>query len=269
MTPDLTPLVGVDMVAVLTALAGLGQGALAAGLMVFARVAAAVAVLPAFGERVVPVRIRLVLALAMTAVVAPAIAPDLPPPPAGPLPLARFLMTETLAGLALGMAVRLMVMALMIAGTIAAQATSLAQFFGGATPDPQPAMAQILMLAGIAFLVLSGLPERAAEYLILSYALLPAGGWPDAQALAAWGTGRIARAFALGFTLAAPFVIGSALYNLALGAINRAMPTLMVAFVGAPAITLAGLALLAIAAPVILSVWGPLVLQVLANPGLP
>jgi flagellar biosynthetic protein FliR len=265
MSPD----AGIDMVAVLTALAGIGQGALAAGLMVFARVGAAMAVLPAFGERLVPMRIRLVLALAMTAVVAPAVAPDLPAPPDGPLPLARLLLTETLAGLALGMAVRLMVMALQIAGTIAAQATSLAQFFGGASADPQPAIAQILMLAGIAFLVLTGLPERAAEYLILSYALLPAGGWPDAQALAAWGTGRIARCFALGFTLAAPFVIGSALYNLALGAINRAMPTLMVAFVGAPAITLGGLALLAVSAPIMLAVWGEAALALLAAPGLP
>lgn len=43
--------------------------------------------------------------------------------------------------------------------------------------------------------------------------------------------------------------------NLALGAINRAMPQLMVAFVGAPLITFGGLALLLVATPVILSVW--------------
>jgi flagellar biosynthetic protein FliR len=45
------------------------------------------------------------------------------------------------------------------------------------------------------------------------------------------------------------------LYNLALGAINRAMPTLMVSMVGAPALTLGSLALLAIATPVILAAW--------------
>jgi flagellar biosynthetic protein FliR len=169
--------------------------------------------------------------------------------------LGLFLMSETLAGLALGAAIRLMVMALQIAGTIAAQSTSLAQFFGGAGVDPQPAMSQILMLGGIALLVIFGLPERAAEYLILSYQLLPAGVWADPGALAIWGTARVAQAFALGFTLAAPFVIGAALYNLALGAINRAMPTLMVAFIGSPAITLGGLAMLALAAPFMLTVW--------------
>jgi len=241
------------LIAALTAITLLLQEAAAQGLAVFARIGAAFAVLPAFGERVVPARIRSVGALAMTAIVAPAV--TVPPLPAGAVATGLYLIGEGLVGLALGLALRLIVMALQIAGTIAAQSVSLSQFFGGAGVDPQPAMSQVLMLGGLALLVIFGLPERAAEYLILGYALLPAGVWADPGALAAWGTGQVAQAFALGFTLAAPFVLGSALYNLALGAINRAMPTLMVAFIGAPAVTLGGLALLALAAPVMLNVW--------------
>lgn len=256
-----------DLIEALNAATGLAGGTLATAGTVFARVGAAFAVLPAFGERVVPMRIRMVGALAMTAIVAPAV--PAPPLPASPTALGALFMGETLAGLALGLAVRLMVMALQIAGTIAAQATSLAQFFGGAGADPQPAIAQVLMLAGIAALVLTGFPERAAAYLILSYQLLPPGGWPDPEALAAWGTTRVARAFALGFSLAAPFVIGAVLYNLALGAINRAMPQLMVAFVGAPAITLAGLALLMVSAPVMIPVWLGATGALLDNPAAP
>ena len=52
-----------------------------------------------------------------------------------------------------------------------------------------------------------------------------------------------------------PFVIAALIYNVALGVINRAMPQLMVAFVGAPALTLGGLLLLYLSAPVMLSVW--------------
>lgn len=255
-----------DLVAAAQALAAWWQAWLASGLMVFARVGAAFAVIPAFGERLVPMRVRLGAALAMTAIVAPAVAT--PPLPGEPLGLLIYLGGEALAGLALGLTLRLLVMALQIAGTIAAQAISLSQFFGGAGAEPQPAIAQVLMLAGLALLVLMGLPERAAEYLILSYDLLPAGLWPDPGALADWGTAQVARAFALGFTLAAPFVIGAVLYNLALGAINRAMPTLMVAFVGAPAVTLAGLALLAVSAPILLGVWWQTFARVLADPSL-
>lgn len=255
-----------EVVAGLAALAQLAEPHLAAAAGVFARVGAAFAVLPGFGERVVPARLRLAGALAMTAVVAPAVPP--PELPVGPAALGAFLAAESLAGLAFGMALRLMVMALQIAGTIAAQATSLAQFFGGAGAEPQPAMSQVLMLAGMALLVLAGLPERAAAYLVLSYSLIPAGLAFDAGTLAEWGSARVAQAFALGFTLAAPFVIGSVLYNLALGAINRAMPALMVAFVGAPAVTLGGMALLALAAPLMVAVWAEAAGRLLADPGL-
>jgi flagellar biosynthetic protein FliR len=61
-------------------------------------------------------------------------------------------------------------------------------------------------------------------------------------------------------------VIASLLYNLALGAINRAMPQLMVSFVGAPALTLGGLALLALAAPILLSFWSDAVERALFQP---
>ena len=80
-----------------------------------------------------------------------------------------------------------------------------------------------------------------------SYEILPMGLPIPAADLAAWGTARVAQAFALGFSLAAPFVIAAFAYNLALGAINRAMPSLMVAFIGAPAITAGGLLLLMLA----------------------
>ena len=73
-------------------------------------------------------------------------------------------------------------------------------------------------------------------------------------------------AFALAFTLAAPFVITSLVYNLALGVINRAMPQLMVAFVGAPVITFGAVFLLFLSAPLILSVWNAEFLAFLANP---
>ena len=101
----------------------------------------------------------------------------------------------------------------------------------------------------------SGLHVHIAEYLILSYDLLPPGRLPLAGDMADWGLAQVSRAFALGFSLAAPFVIASFLYNLALVVINKAMPQLMVAFVGAPALTLGGLVLLALTAPLALAVW--------------
>ncbi len=77
---------------------------------------------------------------------------------------------------------------------------------------------------------------------------------------------RVTDAFGLAVSLAAPFAVASFAYNLALGAINRAMPQLMVAFVGAPAITAGALLLLWIAAPDMLFHWADRLDAVLADP---
>lgn len=227
--------------------------------IVFFRVAALVSLLPAFGEQSVPMRVRLCIALVFTMVVAPAIAPAIAPSvvdgaAAGP-GLLRFILTETLIGLALGIGVRLFVIALQTAGSIAAQSTSLAQLLGGAGVEPAPAMGHLLMVAGLALAVTAGLHVQAARLLIESYQVFPAGFVPAAADLSAWGVARIARAFSLALGLAVPFVIASLIYNLTLGVINRAMPQLMVAFVGAPLITFGGLLLLFVSAPLLLMVW--------------
>lgn len=224
-----------------------------AAFLIFVRVGAVMALLPAFGEQSVPVRVRLVLALAFTAVVLPALLVRIAPPDStGALPV---ILAEAVAGLMLGAGFRLLVLALQVAGTMAAQAVSLSQLLGGAGVDPQPAIAQILMLAGIALAVVTGLHVRVAEVLILSYEVLPPGRLPGGQDVARWGLWQVAHGFALSLSLAGPFLIASLLYNVALGVINRAMPQLMVAFVGAPAITAGGLILLMLTAPAALALW--------------
>ena len=250
------------------ALALLIEGAqvwLAAGMAVFLRIGACFLVLPGFGEAMIPVRVRLGAALAFTAVVAPAVLPDLPVMP-GAMPPLTFFGTEALAGLILGLALRLTVHALQIAGSIAAQATSLSQIMGGASPDPQPAMGAILMLSGITLAVMAGLHVHLAEAFVRSYTLLPIGTWPRPQDLGGWGVDRVAASFGLALSLAAPFLIASLLYNVALGVINKAMPQLMVAFVGAPAITWGGLFLLLVTAPFLLPVWFTAFGEALAHP---
>jgi len=169
--------------------------------------------------------------------------------------LVWLVLTETLAGLMIGLGIRMFVLALQTAGSIAAQSTSLSQILGGAVAEPLPAIGYVLIIGGLALAVMTGLHIKAIELVILSYDLLPMGRLPDGSNLSNWGLAQIRRAFELAFTLAAPFVILSLLYNLAIGAINKAMPQLMVAFVGAPVITAGGLIVLCLAAPMMLSVW--------------
>lgn len=249
-----------DLLLALQQATGLGAEALLPLALVFLRVGAMMALLPAFGEHSVPQRVRLVLTIAFTAITAPAVWDQLPPRPG-----IAALLAEAATGLLLGAGLRLLVMALQMAGTMIAQATSLAQIFGG-MGEPQPAVGHLLVAAGLALAVMAGLHVRVAELLILSYSVFPSGTLPAAADLAHWGVAGAGRAFALAFTLAAPFTIAALLYNLALGFINRAMPTLMVSFVGAPALSAGGLVLLALAAPMLLSVWQEALTGFLSNP---
>lgn len=254
----------------LATLLGFGREVVVAGFVVFFRVGAAMALLPAFGEQLVPMRVRLGLGLAFTLIVAPTVAPQALALGAQSGGWLRALGTEVVAGLAIGIALRLFVIALQTGGTMAAQATSLAQFFGGAGVDPQPAISQLLVVSGLALAVMAGLHVRLAELLVLSYDFMPMGEFPPGWMLAQWGVAQVARAFALAFSLAAPFVIAALVYNMALGAINRAMPQLMVAFVGAPALTLGGLILLLLVVPGALAVWMGALNGFLADPtGMP
>ena len=247
-------------------LAGLAVTGLWLGVFVFFRVGAAMAVLPAVGEQMLSVRVRLVLALILTVAVLPAVADLLPREEPDVALMLRGVMTETLNGLVLGLALRMFVFALQTAGSIAAQSTSLSQLVGNAGTDPMPALGHILMTAGLALLMLTGFHVKATAYLILSYDILPPFSIPDPAAVAEAGREEVTKSFALAFALSAPFVILSVLYNLTLGFINKAMPQLMVAFVGAPVITFGSVALLLMPAPLLLTVWLGAVDSFLSNP---
>lgn len=241
------------VIADLSALLDLAQSVIWAAALVFVRTGAVVALMPGLGETAVPPRIKLAVVLGLTLVVTPLLAEGIAA--TGPAPALAPLAGEAVAGLILGIGMRLFLLALLTAASIIAQATTLSQLFAGAAPEPQPAIGNLLAMAGVALALAAGLHVTAARLLLHSYQILPAGGYPDPALVADWGLDLVTSTFALAFSLAAPFIIGATIYNLALGAINRAMPQLMVSLVGAPALTLGSLALLAVAVPLLLSVW--------------
>ncbi|MCW1919179.1 flagellar biosynthetic protein FliR [Rhodobacter sp. KR11] len=219
--------------------------------LIFLRVSAAVYLMPAFGEQSVPQRVKLVIALSFTAVIFPAVSPLMADLTSLPIAAAE----EVIAGLCLGIGMRFFIFALQIAAAIAAQSTSLSQMFGGASPEPQPAFGNLLTLAALALAVTTGLHVRAASLLILSYQAFPAGRFPLIADITDWGLQNAVHATVLAFSLAAPFVIASVIYNLALGVINKAMPQMPVSLVGAPAMTAGALILMAVVSPIILGIW--------------
>ena len=244
----------------------LSSGILWLHLAVFLRVGPVIALFPGFGEQSVPVRIKLALALAMTAIIAPAIAPDIHGAMGAPVTLVWLIFTESTIGIILGIATRLFLLALQTAGSIAAQSTSLSQILGSAGATPLPAMGHLLVFGAVAFAMMLGLHVRLVEMAVLSYRVFPVARMPEAAIITQWGVAQVAESFGFAYTLAAPFVIVSILYNLTLGIINRAIPQLMVVFVGAPAITGAALFLLMLLAPTMIGIWVEALQTFLLNP---
>lgn len=253
------------MTADLSALIAAAQDWLWLAFVVFLRVGAVVSLAPAFGEQSVSVRVKFGLAAGFTLLVLPAVR-GIGAPPDKLVAVLAFCGAEVVTGLFFGILLRLFVLALQTAGTIAAQSASISQLVGGSAAEPQPAMGNVLVVGGIALAALLGLHVQLAAYLIDSYALLPPGTVPTPAAVMTAGLPRIGACFALAFTLAAPFVIAAFLYNLILGVINRAMPQLMVTLIGAPALTLGGLGLFMLAAPLMLAVWAGTLADFLALP---
>lgn len=239
-----------------TELLGLGPGMAAILLAVFARMSGFIFFLPGLGERVVPTQIRLAGALALTVLVAPGVLASGPVAPTNPPMLVATIGAEAANGLFLGFGVRVVIFALQVAGAFISQALSVAQgFVSSLSFDLDSMTGTLLVLAGTAILMATGFHAYVVALFVTSYTGLPFGTFPVAEFAAVLAIEKSAWAIHFGVALAMPFLVTAFIYNAALGALNRAMPQLMVAFVGAPVIMAVGVIGLALAAPLMLDHW--------------
>ncbi|NNC37716.1 MAG: type III secretion protein [Acidimicrobiales bacterium] len=223
---------------------------------IFSRVSLFVFMLPGLGEVNIPVRVRLSVAFLLTWMLVPMIAPTID---AQSLTLANstlLILKESFYGFLLGFAFRVMVFGLQITGSIISQSMSLSQIFGeGITTEPNTTMSTLFMLAGITLAITMDLHIMAIGVFVGSFETFPLGTSPAGDETAYWVAQRFAGVFSFSLALALPFMILNFVYNLILGFLNRAMPQLMVSFVGMPAITGAGIFLLVLSAGSILMLW--------------
>lgn len=249
-----------------------GEAIAVTALCVFTRVAAVFFLAPGLGERAMPVRLRLVAALLVTFALMPLVESFVEARPRTPAALGHAILAEAASGLVIGLAFRLLVLALQVAGTIAAQNVSISHVFGtGVALSAEPTFASFLALGGIALLMASGFHVDLVAAFVTLYEPLPFATLPQAPELAEWGAARVGETFALGLSLALPFVAVGFAYNLALAALSRAMPQLLVALVGVPLLVALGMGTLWLAIPELFARWESSVAAVLAAPlgGLP
>lgn len=253
-----------EMLQLIASFSGISLGVVSLTAAIFTRMSAMAFFLPGLGERVVSMRIRLTVAMAITFVLLPILMDQIKPAAPTLSSLAVLLGAEAVTGALLGFSIRVIIFVMQLAGAIASQSLSLTQLFGtGITSQPESPMATLFVMTGTVLALSAGLHTKAISVLIVSYDLVPLGIFPGASLAGEWAAERAAFVFSAALSLSLPFVVLGFVYNLAIGAANRAMPQLMVAFVGVPAITFAGLILLALSTPVILSAWMTMVDQII------
>lgn len=234
---------------------------------VFARVAGVVFLLPGLGERGLPMRLRLGAALALTMLLAPMVQPLVPQTPSTVSGVAGLIAAETLTGVTIGLGFRMLIFALQTAGAVAAQHISISHAFGtGVAAEPEPTIATMLAMGGVVLAMQAGLHVAAVASLARLYAVIPFGSLPDPSDAGAWSAARVSEVFGLGLSLALPFVAVSFAYNLALGALSRAMPQLLVALVGVPLLIALGLLTLYLTLPAIFDRWSVPMQRIFLDP---
>lgn len=228
----------------------------AAGL-VFFRVGSMVMLMPGVGESSVPVRIRLSFAILLAMCLGPIVAPVLPAIPADLGATVGYVFKEILIGLAIGGILRLFLTSMTTAGELVSLQTTLA-FAQTANPQgaqPSTSLSVFLTLMATVLVFDTDLHRMFIGAIVQSYTLFaplkhaPLG---DTVGLAEQ---TVSRSFALGLQLAAPVLVFSMVFNIAVGLVGRVMPQFQVFFVATPLTLLLGLSIFALSLGSIGLVW--------------
>ena len=219
----------------------------AAFLLTFARVGTMVMVLPGIGEQSMPQRVRLTVALVLTAVLVPAhekaYAVDL----TALAPVIQMAIQEIIIGAVLGLTARLAISALQVTGSVVAQQLGLGfvTAVDPMAPGEQGALVgNFLTVLGVTLVFATNMHYLVIGALNDSYTIFHPGEMPLAGDVAKHFTEVVATAFRIGVQLAAPFLVFGLLFNLGLGVLSRLMPQMQVFFIGLPLSIILGFLLL-------------------------
>jgi flagellar biosynthetic protein FliR len=218
----------------------------------FIRIGACLMVAPIFGAGFVPPRMRLIMAGAITLLVAPL----LPAQPAvSPLSAEGLVITaqQVLIGVAIGFVVQVIFDSLAMGGQLLANSMGLSFAFN---VDPlrgasTPVLGQFYMiLATLVFLALNG-HLTLIEVLVDGFRTLPVGidglGTEGLWQVTRWGE----QIFRGAVVVALPGMTALLIVNLAFGVVSRAAPSLNLFAIGFPVTLICGLVVILVGLPTV------------------
>jgi flagellar biosynthetic protein FliR len=227
---------------------------MAAWLWPFLRIGACLMVAPVFGARFVPARFRIVLAAAITLLVAPLLPAQ---PDVSPFSGAGVIITaqQLIIGIAIGFTLQIVFDALAMGGQLLANTMGLSFAFN---VDPlrgtgTPVLGQFYtIIATLTFLALNG-HIAIIQAMVDGFATMPVG----TAGLGAEGFAQIAlygsQMFRGALMVALPGLTALLIVNLAFGVVSRAAPSLNLFAIGFPVTLIGGLLIVLAGLPAVQS----------------
>jgi flagellar biosynthetic protein FliR len=220
-------------------------------LLVFIRCSATMLSSPLFGSPSIPVQIRVMAALALSAALTFALHPTPPPLPQHVGEMALAVANEAACGLLLGGFVSLVMMAVAMAGSFLDMNVGLgmSQVMNPVTGIQSSVLAQFKTMLGlVVFLGIQG-HHFVIQAFVKSYEAMPT---ISAQSIGAVQTGLLAMVgemSLLALQIAAPVAAVALIVDTAMGIVNRAVPQMPVFLVGLPVKIAATMVALSVALP--------------------
>ncbi len=216
-----------------------------AALMVMFRLSGIFMFGPVFGANTVPIRVKVLLALVLTACVYPVIPPQVPLE-LNMATLGLAIGSEMLIGMVIGYGASLPLAGLQVAGHMMGQQMGLmaAQVFNPDFDDQTEVVGQFMYLVALTVFLLLGGHRQMLTALVHSFDNIPLGGFVPGEDIVQFIIGLLAAMFELGVRVAAPLVCLVFLESIAMGFVARTVPQLNIFSLGFPVRIILGFFLL-------------------------
>ncbi|MCS6897846.1 MAG: flagellar biosynthetic protein FliR [Nitrospira sp.] len=225
-------------------------------LALIVRIGGLLAALPILSGHAVPLKVKVLLVLALGVVLAPVV--RLPIVPSDPIALAAGLAGELAIGLTIGLAVRLFFGALELAGDIVGMQMGfgVVQLLDPATSHQTPVVGRLFtLLASLVFLSLNA-HVVVVSTIVASYEAIPAFGTFLPMGLGEEILHLSREMFVIGLKLAAPVLVTILVTNVLLAILGRAVAQINVFVLSFPVTIAGGLAILALTMPFVVGLLG-------------
>ncbi len=212
-------------------------------ILIFTRIGAMFMVIPIFGAKNTPVVAKIGLVLFLSLILVPLQLPNFTIEVNDLLVFAKYIITESLIGFAMGMVTLIIMNVFYLAGTMVDRNIGFAMVSVISAQDESqlPVSANFYYIFAMMIFIVTNFHHRLIEAVVYSYTAMPIGVNPIGKLIFYDYIEVLSYTFLMGFKVAAPFILTILIVNVLLGLLSKAMPGMNVFMIGMPLKILVGL----------------------------